>query len=165
MYQIEIYNRLSNSGVPWSKVSAIGWTKLQVIARVLTVENADEWVEIAKAANTLTLLETVKKSLAKDSPLAIEDQSAKVITTMTFKVHEDQKTTIEAALAKAKEQSGTTVSTAALDFMCMDFLGGNTHVQNLQQMGLEKALADVEVAFPNVNIEVTINDADASKAA
>jgi len=43
-YWIEIYNRLSNSGVPWAKVSKLGWTKLKEIARVLTAENVVEWV-------------------------------------------------------------------------------------------------------------------------
>ena len=82
-YWIEIYNRLSNSGVPWSKVNKIGWTKLKEIAKVLTKDNVDEWVKIASEQNTITLIDTVKNAMAKDAPKALEDQVSKAVTTMT----------------------------------------------------------------------------------
>jgi hypothetical protein len=163
-YWIEIYNRLSNSGVPWAKVSKLGWTKLKEIARVLTIENVDEWVKVADEQNTITLIETVKNHLAKDAPKAIEDQTSKTVTTITFKAHEDQKETIKAAISKAKEQSGTQVDTVALEYICMDFMGGQTVKQKLQKMGIEAALKALEDAFPNAAIEVTLNE-DGEEAA
>src|SRR5208282_1242325 len=80
------------------KVSTLGWTKLAVIAPVVTNENVDEWVGLAQEQNTLTLIETVKKSKQKDKTGEVTDGSAKTVTTMAFKVHEDQKATIDAAL-------------------------------------------------------------------
>ena len=109
---------------------------------------------------TITLIETVKNSLAKDAPMALEDQSSKTVTTKTFKVHEDQKATIEAALTKAKEQSGTTVDTVALEYVCIDFMGGQTLKQKLQKMGIEAALKALEEAFPNAKIEVELTEDD-----
>ena len=67
IYWIEIYNRLSNSGIPWEKVKDLGWTKLQIIAVVLTPENVEEWVSVAKSQNTVTLIETVKNAKAKNA--------------------------------------------------------------------------------------------------
>ena len=159
-YWVAIYNHLAESKVPWSKVKGLGWTKLKEIAEVLTPENVDEWVKIAQSQTTLQLIETVKAHKAKDAPKSIEDQTAKTVSTITFKVHDDQKETIKSAIAKAKEQSGTSVDTAALEFICLDFLGGQTIVQRLQKMGLEAALEAVEKAFPNTNISVEIEDSE-----
>jgi hypothetical protein len=160
IYWIEIYNRLSNSGIPWVKVKDVGWTKLQIIASVLTLENVDEWVTVAGAQNTLTLTEAVKNAKAKaaGSSGAIEDQTAKTVTTMTFKVHGDQKAVIDAAIEKAKTASGTAVSTAALEFIAQDFLGGQTLVQRAKAVGADAWLKAAEQAFPGLNIEVTMVD-------
>jgi hypothetical protein len=162
MYWVGIYNALSAAKVSWNKVKGIGWTKLKEIALVINEENQDQWIEIALNSNTLTLIETVKKSLAKDKPQSVEDQSSKTVTTKTFKVHEDQKATIDAAIAKAKEQSSTTVDTVALEYICIDFLGGQTIDQKLKSMGMEAAFALLEKAFPNVDISVDVKDDEAA---
>ncbi|WP_266032519.1 hypothetical protein [Brucella intermedia] len=163
MYWVGIYNSLSAAKVSWNKVKGIGWTKLKEIALVINEDNQDQWIEIALNSNTLTLIETVKKHLAKDKPQSLEDQSSKTVTTKTFKVHEDQKATIDAAIAKAKEQSSTTVDTVALEYICIDFLGGQTLEQKLKAMGMEAAFAVLEKAFPEANITVDLDeDADAA---
>ena len=169
IYWIEIYNRLSNSGIPWAKVKDVGWTKLQIIASVVTLDTVDEWVTVAGAQNTLTLTETVKNAKAKaaGSSGAIEDQSAKTVTTMTFKVHSDQKAIIDAAIEKAKSASSTNVSTAALEFIAQDFLGGQTLAQRAKAVGADAWLKAAEQAFPGLNIEVTVveGEEDEAKAA
>jgi hypothetical protein len=101
-----------------------------------------------------------KKSISKKAPAALEDQSAKTVTTKTFKVHEDQKEIIETALKKAREDGNTTFDTVALYYICQDFLGGQTPAQRLKQMGIEAALAAVEQAFPDAKIEVTLGDGE-----
>lgn len=155
-YWVAIYNSLSESGVPWAKVKHLGWTKLKEIAEVLTLENVDEWVKVAEGQTTLQLVETVKSFKSKDAPKALEDQTAKTVTTMTFKVHEDQKETVKAALDKAKNASGTQVDTAALEFICLDYLGAQSLAEKLQAMGIEKALEAVEKAFPKAEISVAL---------
>lgn len=162
MYWIEIYNDLVAAGVPWEKVKSIGWSKLKEIAGVLNNDNVDEWVDIATKQNTISLIETVKAYKAKDAPAAIEDQTAKTVTAKTFKVHEDQKVTIETAIAKAKEMSSTTADTVALEYICLDFLGGPSLVQKLQQMGIEAALNALEKAYPNAKIDVEITETEAA---
>lgn len=157
-YWSAIYNHLAESKVPWEKVKSVGWTKLKEIAEVLTVDNVDEWVKIATSQTTLQLIETVKAHKQKDAPKALEDQSSKTVTTMTFKVHEDQKEIVKTALEKAKENSGTTVDTAALEFICMDYLGGQSMSDRLKKMGLEAALEALDKAFPNAEISVELSE-------
>jgi hypothetical protein len=158
VYWTDIYNKLAEAKVPWEKVKFIGWTKLKEIAGVINNDNVDEWVKIAKENNTISLIETVKAHLNADKQVAIEDQTKKNVSTRSFKVHEDQKATIDTALAKAKEQSGTTVDTAALEFICLDYLGGQSLPQKLKSIGIEAALEALEKAFPNANIEVEITE-------
>ena len=138
-YFVSIYNYLAESKVPWAKFSGLGWTKVKEIASVVNNDNVDQWVKIATEQNTLTLIETVanyKKSLAGK---AIEDQSAKAVTTMTFKCHEGQKEVIEAAIAKAKADSGTDVATLALENICGDYIAGTTQSQKLKAMTVKAA--------------------------
>jgi hypothetical protein len=158
MYWIDIYNRLSNAGIPWAKVKDLGWTKLQIIAAVLTQENVDEWVGVAKSQNTVTLIETVKNAKAKAVQQSITDETSKTVTTMSFKVHEDQKATIEAAIEKAKVQSGTDTNTVALEFICLDFMGGTSLVDTFKKLGPEKVFKAVDQAFPTLNVDVTMPD-------
>jgi hypothetical protein len=158
VYWTAIYNALAESKVPWQKVQVIPWTKLKEIAKILTIENVDMWVEIAKKQNTITLIQTVKEHLAKDAPQAIEDGMSKTVTAKTFKVHEDQKATIEAAVSKAKEQGSTQSDSVALEYICSDFLGSQTIPQKLKSMGIEAALGALEKAFPNAKIEVEIEE-------
>ena len=106
MAWIEIYNALANSGIPWAKVKNVGWTKLWVLARVLTLDNVDQWVAIASQQNTVSLIETVKATLDK-KPEAITDETSKTVTVLSYKVHADQLVTINSAVDKAKADSGT----------------------------------------------------------
>jgi len=155
-YWTAIYNHLAESKIPWDKVKHIGWTKLKEIAEVLTVDNVDEWVKVAQSQTTIQLIETVKAHKQKGSSKAIDDQASKVVTTITFKVHEDQKETIKSAIAKAKENTGTTVDTAALEFICLDYLGSMSVAERLKAMGIEAAVEALEKAFPEATITVEI---------
>lgn len=156
LHWVAIYNALVEAQVPWSKVKGIGWTKLKEIAEVLTPSNVEEWVKIAATQTTLQLIETVKSHKAQGAPKALEDQSSKTVTTKTFKVHADQKETIEAAIEKAKGVSGTTVDTVALEFICIEYLGSKGIVQKLQDLGIEGALELLQKAYPDSSISAEI---------
>jgi hypothetical protein len=145
MYLIEIYNKLANSGIPWEKFKDLGWTKIQVIARIVNKDNVDQWVAIATEQNLMTLLETVKSALSK-KPDQIEGE-VKTVTTMSFKVHQDQKISIDSAIAKAKEAAGTDVGTVALDFICIEYLGGQSLAQRIATVGPSQAGKAVAQAF------------------
>jgi hypothetical protein len=158
-YWVGIYNELAESKVPWEKVKGVGWTKLKEIASVLTPENVEEWVKIAMENTTLNLMQIVANSKKSGEPKTIEDKEVKIVTTMTFKVHEDQKAGIEMAIAKAKTEANTQVATVALEAICMDYMSAKTLVQKLKEMGAEAGLKMVEQAYPDLTIEVTLNEA------
>jgi hypothetical protein len=160
-YWVSIYNGVIDSGIVWEKVKSIGWTKLKEIVQVLTPDNTDHWVEIASKTNTQTLIEMVKAAKAAQHGHPEEgDTKVKVTTTMNFKVHEDQKEIILAAIDKAKEDSTTDVATVALEYICGEFLSGNSKPlkQRLTEAGIDKALAALEAAFPDVDFAVSPKD-------
>lgn len=147
LYLIQIYDALVESGVSWDQVKHLGWTKLQVIARVLTKDNVDQWVAIAAEQNVLTLVGTVKDTIKGDDQPKLEDKTVKTVTQMTFKVHEDQKATIEAAIEKAKEASNTDVATVALEYVCLDYMGGQSLATRMQAVGVAQAVKSLLKAF------------------
>jgi hypothetical protein len=169
MKWIEIYNNLAESGVPWSSVKELGWTKLGVISSVLNPKNVKQWVKLAEKNTTLQLEDIVKGQQSKNAPQAIEDQASSTVTTMTFKVHEDQKETIQAAIDKAKEISGTTVATAALEFICTEYIAGGEGQVNwpvvMKKAGYEKILETFGEVFPDIGLEVTVPEGEEAEAA
>ncbi len=184
MYWVGIYNHLTAAKIPWDKVKAVKWTKLKEIAELLTPENVDEWVEIAMNQNIETLIQTVKNLKAKQlanasggNPDAQIEAAAesKPIITKAFKLFEDQKKDVDAALAKAKETSGTSSDAVALEYIALEFLGSKAKLpplaDQLKKAGVQAAIAALSEAFPdsNFNIELGAEDAaaveKASKAA
>jgi len=175
-YWIAIYNALAKSDVPWEKIKTVGWTKLKEIAKVLTVENVDDWVGKAEKVNTLTLHAMVKKETeggSSDDGTPVETEK---VTTKTFKVHAGQKEVIEAAIKKAKETSGTEVDTMALEYICQDFLGGsgaqNSSMTPAQQLSklvksldLEIVMHVVDETFPEFDFTVDKKEAGEETAA
>ncbi|NIT54895.1 MAG: hypothetical protein GWN00_01205 [Aliifodinibius sp.] len=121
MYLISTYNHLVDSGVPWATVENVGWTKLKEIAPIINLENVDEWVQRCADMTTNQLIEYIKslKAAKKTTPKETSD-----ITTMTFKLHSDQRETVTEALDKAKEFNGTDVNAVALEYICMQYLEG-----------------------------------------
>ena len=63
---IQIYDAIANSGITGAQVKHIGWTKLRVIARLLTKDNVLEWVEKA-SSHTRTELEKLVKGQSSTS--------------------------------------------------------------------------------------------------
>lgn len=159
-YWVAIYNDLASSGVSWAKVKHLGWTKLKELAPIMTKDNVAEWVEAVAGKTTLQIQEMVKSNQQSNAPKALEDQASKTVTTKTFKVHQDQKETIEAALAKAREIMGTSVDTVALEHICIEFTGGshNTMEARMKMMGVDEVLAVFEKAFPDVELTVGVPD-------
>ena len=165
-YWVSIYNNLADSKVPWEKVKGIGWTKLKEIAKILTVENADEWVVIATENNTLQLGEIVKAHKKKNSGALLEaDDEAKTVTTKTFKMHDGQRQVIEAAIEKAREAAGTKVDTVALEIISQEYLASPTMLSRVKSLGLEAAAELLEQAFPLAHITIELVDSPDDKAA
>lgn len=162
LYLVQIYNDLVENQIPWEKVKGLGWTKLKEIAKLLTPSNVDEWVARAKSMTVLQLKEYVSGAKKKAKSGSSETISTDV-STMTFKVHQDQKDIIRAALDKAKDETHTDVDTVALTNICTGYVAGTVAAAVLQpeNVSLEDLLKkhgymDVLMAFDKVFPEVNI---------
>jgi len=165
MYLIEIYNGLVESGVAWDQVKHLGWTKLAALAKILSPENVDAWVEVADGLTVLQLKEHIKESTKGESSTMSPEVSEKSssTTTMTFKLHADQKATVREALDKAKHESGTEFDSVALEAMALDFLGGESKLKTMPSLAelmkgksAEEVLEAFGEVFPDVVLEATL---------
>jgi hypothetical protein len=127
MYLIEIYTALVEKQIPWDLVKDVGWTKLKDLAKVLTAKNVESWVVKAKKLTVMQLQEVIRKAQSKGGDASEKDTSA--VTTLTFKLHKDQKESIREALDKAKEETHTAVDTVALHNICQAYLGNAIEVE------------------------------------
>jgi len=123
MYMIEMYTDMLKLDVSWAEFGGIGWTKVLKLLKVLKVvgkEHLVEWVEKAKHMSAVALQAHVDEALKpkdeKGAPVAD-------VSTMSFKVHKDQKEIISSALDKAKKAVNTEVQTVALEAICQDYMG------------------------------------------
>lgn len=158
-YLIRIYDNLVTKQIPWEKVSILGWTKLKDLTDILTVDNVDEWV--AKAS-TLTVLELQAAIAAKPAEDGGKTTNASDgIEKMVFKFKSDQKTTVDAALNKAKAEGGTEHDTVAIEMICANFLSGGTLTNSskptmdvvLNTFGFEELLNAVSQRYPEFDIQ------------
>lgn len=147
-YLIEVYKAIVNSKMSWEKAKEIGWTKIMKIGKVLTADNADNWIALA-STNTVKQLEKIIKNSTKPLLTDGSEGEDKPTTSKTFKLHDGQIEVVLAALEKAKNVSGTEVDSVALEYVCNDFLGSYTPAQLLQAIGFDQAMEAMKAAYPD----------------
>lgn len=137
---VNIYDAISNSGVTWAKVEHIGWAKLRVIARVLKPKNADYWIGFASDHSKTEIIEHVRQELETSG---VPDANGSTgWRNRTFRLHDDQIEIINVAIEKVKEKSPTLHDSVALEFICQEYLAGQTLEQKLPHLSPD-AMADV----------------------
>lgn len=166
-YLISIYTNLVDKQIPWAKVGHLGWTKLKDLAPILTKENIDEWVAKADGLTVLELQALLKSQEGGDTEDG--ESTAKTSTDVVkigFKLHKDQAEMVQTALAKAKGELGTDHDNVALAGICSGYLANASSVAGTQSLesqfaaaGVEAVLAAFEKVFPNVDLEVTVQEA------
>lgn len=162
-YLIEIYTHLVDKQIPWEKVAHLGWTKLTLLAKIITPETLDAWIE---KATPLTVAEL--KALVKGEAAVGGQQSASTtssVVRMAFKLHTDQHETVQTALAKAKGELSTDHDNVALAGICSGYLA-NTYAVNagaevdmlakFKELGPAGVLGIFEQAWPDIELEVTM---------
>ena len=83
MYLISIYRNLTEKSIPYSEVAGIGWTKIALIAPVITAKNVGGWATKAKKLTYNQLAEAVKAKTASGGKDASETDGDSTVTTMT----------------------------------------------------------------------------------
>lgn len=151
-YLMEIYEALVDKQIPWAKVSGLGWTKLKDLAKILTLENVDEWVEKAKGLSVIELQNLLKGD--KSAGAAGSGSTSDDVTIVKFKLKPDALETVQTALAKAKGETGTEFDNVALENLCSAYLagsigGGNMSIEAMMKgAGYEKVLEVFSELFP-----------------
>jgi len=181
MHLKDIYNNLVASAVPWEKVKGLGWTKLIHLSDIMTLENVDEWV--AKASHPVTVLQVIEMVKAFKTAALITPEGAapaavptapETVSTLTFKVHPDQKDDINAAVAKAMGDINTTFPAVGLHNMAMSYIEKATGAPTVPQKSMEQMMAEagwektLEIfaqVYPGVNLTVeSVTSGEAVKA-
>lgn len=169
-YLMDIYTELVTKQIPWEKVAHLGWTKLKDLAKVLTLDNLDEWV--AKA-ETLTVVEL--QAALNATPQADGDEPPKPtdnVKVLKFKLVNDQVETVQEALNKAKAEAGTEFDNVALEMICTGYLGGSVSVgvpaksfeDQVKELGFEAALTAISALYPEYDIQVGVEESNGEQA-
>jgi hypothetical protein len=160
-YLMGIYTDLVSKQIPWEKVGHLGWTKLKDLAPLLTLENVDEWVAKAEKLTVIELQAAIKATMAPtgDTSSTTTDD----VSTLKFKVKQDQKEVIQTALAKAKGELGTEFDNVALENICAGYVAGNIGGSPaadpksvIQAAGWQQVLTMVSELWPEIDINLKI---------
>jgi hypothetical protein len=116
----QVYRRILELKVPYSAFKGIGWSKILKLLDLVTKDTVTEWVDKAKAMNTLSLDEAIK---AAKAPKALTGEVVEMtVTTKTFKLHPDQKQLVNDALKKASDETGSAMDTVNLEAICQNYI-------------------------------------------
>ncbi len=167
---MNMYLVIVESEVTWEQVQHLGWSKVSLICGKVAPGKAgnakyddkqaayadfSKYLDSAENQTYVQLQETLK------APNAVE-ATAPGVTVMTFKFHDDQKETVDEALARAKKEGDTTVNSVALEYALGAYLAGpgkfgsqGENIHNLDDMipMLKAWFARVKVAAEKDPIE------------
>lgn len=157
MYLINIYKQLVEKQIPWDEVKSLGWTKLKELTPVLTAKNVAGWVKKAEKLTVLQLIELIKKQAAKGTDATVKEPS--IVTTMTFKLHADQKESVRSALDKVKEEAKTEFDSQALHLISLGVLnnsipiGGDAPVEKPAKKGKAATTSTIDSLDPKSQLK------------
>ncbi len=167
MYLIDIFDKLVAAGVAWADVSSIGWSKLRFIKDHLTAKNAKEWAKRCNKMNALQLQDYVKQLVEKKAKKGAKDSGGDPtitsVSTMSFKVHEDQREIIREAVDKMKEAASIEGDAVALENIALEYVEASTGkskkvtkgevTKYLKGIGEDKAANLLISIYPNLEGE------------
>lgn len=164
-YLSNIYKSLLESEIPYSKVAHLGWTKLKDLAAVLTLDNVDRILEDIDGLTVNQVKAYVSSMNNEDDGDIDEKETVSNITTITFKLHDDQKENVRDAVAKVKGDHDMESDGAALEYLALQYLHGKSSGKGkslqtlMQESGVIRTVEMITETFPDVEFEYTpIND-------
>jgi hypothetical protein len=107
-FLVRITKKLKQLGIPWQDVKEVGWRKTAAIEPILTRDNANKWIEEAKATPLAHLSEKVKAE--KQGRQASEDPPIR----MTIQLDQDENTIVQAAIEYAKRYEDVNSTSKAI---------------------------------------------------
>ena len=113
-YLIKVWKMIKDYDIHRDRAEKIGWTKLNVIKKVVNDENVEEWLVKAEEMSVSRLEEEIASLTTKGS------SPAPVI--LKIKMDEDEAPVITEALTAAKRIRQVDNNTSALEMICLDWL-------------------------------------------
>ena len=111
--------------------------RLDQVARVRDKQNANHWIDFASKHNKPEIIKEVNLHLASTGKANATTSTATHLK--SYKLHDDQDSTVDAAIKKAKQASGTQDDSVALENICLDYLGGHTFAHRTRAIGPTRA--------------------------
>lgn len=115
---------------------ALGQSKARELVRVITLENAEEWIAMAERVAYKDLLAAIRVKLedtaldeAISGPPEVPVQEEKV-KNRNFALFPEQEENVNRALSRAKEMSNSDKLGHNLDLICTDFLATNDFLKS-----------------------------------
>lgn len=132
-YLKNIWNHFGKDEDLLKKIESVGWDKMKELTRVVTPENAQEWVGKAQLLSCDDLKKEVKsalKALVPNDSQGMLDMEAKVrgtpaesqLFSQTFQFGYDSKGTVLSAIEKVQKETGASPS-ESLALICADYNG------------------------------------------
>jgi hypothetical protein len=118
MYLVDIYYKTNKFGIDPAEMTAIGWSKAAKIAAVMTEENADELLELAKTTSVAELSENIKTNYKEVGGTKGEKKKLKLFK---FKLFEDQGVAVEGVLAAVAAAMGLKHLDDAFEHIVMEW--------------------------------------------
>jgi hypothetical protein len=143
-----------------SKDKKLGWVKLERIATVITKDNADEILEMARTNNVETVRETIKSDYVPAAGAASESRSAgpriKRLTTK-FAFFEDQAEGIEQILDLAQKQFGYSDASQTAEHIFTEW--ASEHLGEAQYNKVRKAKKAKRKALKTSGVDIAEREA------
>jgi|GEM_PF-6968009 len=117
MYLIGIWDKVTELGLPKSKVKKIGWSKMKDLYTVINEDNAEEWLASAAKMTTREVTEAVKEVRSERGTSRTPST-----TTLSFRANESEASIILDAIAEAKKLTENDNDTVALEMICQDWM-------------------------------------------
>jgi len=127
-------------GLSKKKISALEWSKARELASlarsgIMTMENADEWIDAAENANVIELVETVKtakqahrenaNSSTPSSTVQAMASNLEKIFRLSVVLMEDQYDNVMKAFELAEKQAQSNKRNHLLDMICLEYISNN----------------------------------------
>jgi hypothetical protein len=118
-YLRDIYVKFTSLGLGPEDCIGVGWGKLKELLPIVTKQNVDHWLEMAKSkkVSVAVLNAKVRLALGKITP----DQSENLPSQLVFRLYEQQLENVERTLEIARRMTGSDSRGYQLEMICAEF--------------------------------------------
>lgn len=155
---ISIYKKFRELGVSDARLAEIGWSKAKKLANVVTPENFDELVDVAKNNSRDQLEAVLSQRFESAGDGTVGTRVSK--TKFSFSLFEDQAADITRALDAAKMAANTEDMNQALHYALVEW----TQTAEGMEVSLEQAISQIQIKY-GVSLVVAEEFSEAAQVA